>query len=192
MYPFNSDTYLRYLNSTKYNISNTPFQDVYKLDTTLGFLSTPKESNSWVKTGYNANLFLNTLIFDSKNNQDSILNTPYFHSALYKDFISSDGYGKYVRSSYLLLNSLPFRMLDDKIKFISRGNDIRIGDMLKEVSSTHYIPYHLILKWGSIYHRYKKYLLEKHNLKVIKKRLRNAQNFNKMNYKIEELNSSIK
>lgn len=34
----------------------------------------------------------------------------------------------------------------------------------------------------------KKYLLEKHNLKVIKKRLRNAQNFNKMNYKIEELN----
>ena len=160
VYPFNSDTYLRYLNSTKYNISNTPFQDVYKLDTTLGFLSTPKESNSWVKTGYNTNLFLNTLIFDSKNNQDSILNTPYFHNALYKDFISSDGYGKYVRSSYLLLNSLPFRMLDDKIKFISRGNDIRIGDMLKEVSSTHYIPYHLILKWGSIYHRYKKYLLD--------------------------------
>ena len=160
IYPFNSSTYLNYIGSTTYNISNTPFIDVYKLDTQNGFVSTPKESAAWIKSSvaFGSNMFLNTLLLDSKNNQSSILNTPYFHNAIYKDFTSSDIKGKYVRSSYLLLNSLPFKSLDDKIKFTERGNEVRIGDMFKEVSATHYIPYHLILKYGSIYHRYKKYL----------------------------------
>ena len=39
-----------------------------------------------------------------------------------------------------------------------------MSSLFREVNASHYIPYHLILKWGSIYHRYKAnhhYLMKK-------------------------------
>ena len=35
-----------------------------------------------------------------------------------------------------------------------------MSNIFKEISSTHFIPYHLMVKWGSIYHRYKTYVLD--------------------------------
>jgi hypothetical protein len=56
------------------------------------------------------------------------------------------------------LTSLPFLDLEDSIQF---GDDTRPYDnvnliaLFKEIGSTHYVPYHLICKWGAMYHRYK-------------------------------------
>ena len=35
-----------------------------------------------------------------------------------------------------------------------------MSNLFREVGVTHFIPYHLILKWGSMYHRYKTFVLE--------------------------------
>jgi hypothetical protein len=58
----------------------------------------------------------------------------------------------------LLLTSLPFLDLDDKIEFADYNGSydpIRLTTLFREVSATHYVPYHLMCKWGAIYHRYK-------------------------------------
>ena len=34
-----------------------------------------------------------------------------------------------------------------------------MSSLFREIGSTHYVPYHLILKWGSIYHRYKEHII---------------------------------
>ena len=59
-------------------------------------------------------------------------------------------------SAYLLLNSLPFKDLEDKVL----QDQTRMSSLFKEIGASHYVPYHLMLKWGSIYHRYKKKILE--------------------------------
>ena len=64
--------------------------------------------------------------------------------------------------AYLLLNSLPFVDLDDQITF--DGKSILTSSLFREVSSTHFIPYHLLLKWGSIYHRYKTHLIDGYDI----------------------------
>mgnify|MGYP000686695524 CR=1 FL=1 len=61
---------------------------------------------------------------------------------------------------------LPFKDLEDTLTFSStsteKGSSVNMASMFKEVGSTHYVPYHLMLKWGSIYHRYKKYIIDEH------------------------------
>ncbi|MEY4573137.1 MAG: hypothetical protein RLZ10_2415, partial [Bacteroidota bacterium] len=99
-----------------------------------------------------------------ENEYVNILNTPYFHKQLYSDFTNGRSYGKYAGSAYLLLNSLPYKNLEDQITFFERGSTVRISNMFKEVAATHYVPYHLMLKWGSLYHRYKKKLLENEDI----------------------------
>jgi hypothetical protein len=72
--------------------------------------------------------------------------------------------GKYVGSAYLLLNSLPFKDLEDTLTFSATLTDpsssVNMASMFKEVGASHYVPYHLMLKWGSLYHRYKKYIID--------------------------------
>ena len=81
------------------------------------------------------------------------------------DFLTQTSNGKYVGSAYLLLNSLPFKDLEDTLTFSTSSSSVNMASMFKEVGATHYVPYHLMLKWGSIYHRYKKYLIE--NIDII-------------------------
>lgn len=173
IYPFNSDTYLGYLkkNSTanpkvtgstftiddlKYNgTSNT---GIFQIDSTKGFIVTPHNPESWIQSGYVDNMFLKQMVNKDVTTTVSILNTPYFHKQLYSDFNKDEQYGRYVGSSYLLLNSLPFLNLDDIITFDDKT--ILMSSLFREISSTHFVPYHLLLKWGSIYHRYKKKILD--------------------------------
>jgi len=77
---------------------------------------------------------------------------------LFNDFLKGGSDGRYVGSAYLLLNSLPYKDLDDHITF--NGESVLMSSLFREVGSTHYVPHHLLLKWGSIYHRYKKYILD--------------------------------
>jgi hypothetical protein len=166
IYPFNSDTYLSYLNQTKFTIDEFRIGGNLSVDPKQGFIVSPINPNAWVKTGgdYNKNIFTQKINVNDTN--INILNTSYFHNQLYFDFTKTGSYGKYVGSAYLLLNSLPFYDLEDKISFDQAINyfggsaaPIRMSSLFREVGSTHYVPYHLILKWGAIYHRYKNYLL---------------------------------
>jgi hypothetical protein len=164
VYPFNSTTYLSYINKTSYDISNLTYLDLFRVETKKGFINTPNEPKAWIgQLTYLDNMFKNTLKLKD-NEFVNILNTPYFHKQLYSDFTNGKSYGKYAGSAYLLLNSLPYKNLEDTILFTERLTSVRMSDMLKEIASTHYIPYHLILKWGSLYHRYKKKLLENEDI----------------------------
>lgn len=160
IYPFNSSEYLSYIKKSSFE-DNLEFTKIFQVDTKLGFISTPIEPKSWIKSEYITNLFSQKLTIG--NSDVNILNTPYFHEQLFNDYLSTKSAGKYVGSAYLLLNSLPFYDLQDTLTF--SGNSVNMAAMFKEVGSTHYVPYHLMLKWGSIYYRYKKYLIE--NIDII-------------------------
>ena len=156
IYPFNSSLYLNYLGKDEFNTDDLNLKNLFNVRTTEGFIVGPKLPINWVKPGKSSNIFGEKLQLNKKSSTN-ILNTPYFHKQLSSDFNKSS-YGKYVGSAYLLLNSLPFIDLEDKFDFVN--GTTRLSSMFKEVAATHYVPYHLILKWGSLYHRYKKYLTE--------------------------------
>jgi hypothetical protein len=93
----------------------------------------------------------------------SMLNTPYFINAIqngvYNSRISGNTY-PYVQAAYLFLNSLPLATLREKYKSLSNNviTDLDyISSALKKFGAIHKLPYAWILKYGSIWHRYKKY-----------------------------------
>ena len=158
VYPFNTPTYLSYINKTKFDTAELKPNGTLSLNLSEGFICSPIDGKAWVNSVYTENLFGQYFkISNSKTETStSILNTPFFHKQLHDDFIKSSPYGKFASSAYLFLNSLPFKDLNDEIEF--NGNKTRMSTMFREVGATHFIPYYLILKWGSIYHRYKTYI----------------------------------
>jgi hypothetical protein len=171
IYPFSSKLYLDYINEKTFSNDEFKFAGALKVDTVNGFITSTADSKSWVKDKYETNLFSNKFVYGytyavnnfmafSLPSSVSMLNTPYFHRQIYNDFFKTSRYGKYAGSAYLLLNSLPFRDLEDRIKFGLKPEGVRVSSLFREVGATHFIPYHLLLKWGSLYHRYKKYILE--------------------------------
>lgn len=93
----------------------------------------------------------------------SMLNTPYFVNAVqngvYNSRISGNTY-PYVQAAYLFLNSLPLATLREKYKSLSNNitTDLDyISSSLKKFGAVHKLPYAWILRYGSIWHRYKKY-----------------------------------
>jgi len=165
IYPYNSSLYLNYLNKKEFNSDDLNIKNFLSVNTKEGFISTPIESNMWVKDAYIDDLFSQNLKIQN-NESVNILNTPYFHKQLFNDFTKGNSNGKYVGSAYLLLNSLPFLDLEDNVStyfgpsgnFLTKPNKARMSSLFREVNASHYIPYHLILKWGSIYHRYKTFI----------------------------------
>jgi len=162
IYPFNSSIYLDYLNKTEFTDDNFKFNGILSVNPSQGFVCSPIDPFSWIKTDFTSTNSVSVLDMFSqklKNNDTSvnILNTPYFHKQLKSDFNKSSKFGKYAGTSYLLLNSLPFLDLEDNITF--SGKTILMSSLFREVSSTHFIPYHLMLKWGALYHRYKKQII---------------------------------
>lgn len=150
IFPYSSDTYLGYIGKPNYYLDNFGYTNVFTLESSDGFICGKVDPNMWVQSGKTNNLFNERLKVG--NNLTHILNTPYFHNQLMTDF-SSKTFGRYVGSAYLLLNSLPFKDLDDTI-----SNGLRMASMFKEIGATHFVPYFLVLKWGSMYHRYKNYI----------------------------------
>jgi hypothetical protein len=169
IYPFNSSTYLPYLGQkAPFAEKNLYLNQILSVDTpNNNFIASPIEPTMWVKDGFTDNLFTNTIKINDIDKH--ILNTPYFHKQLFSDFAKTQSQGKYVGSSYLLLNSLPFKDLDDEINAVQlqaltnglfgAGNTL-VSTVFREIGASHHIPYHMMLKWGSIYHRYKKNITE--------------------------------
>lgn len=92
----------------------------------------------------------------------SILNTPYFvNSIIYgvqQEKANADY--PYVTAAWLFLNSLPLASLRERYKTLN-GTEITdldyIASCLKKFGGIHKLPYAWILKFGSIWHRYKVY-----------------------------------
>ncbi len=99
----------------------------------------------------------------SPRSTTSMLNTPYFINAIQNGVYNSRASGNtypYVQAAYLFLNSLPLATLREKYKSLT--NDVTtdldyISSTLKKFGGIHKLPYAWVLKYGSIWHRYKKY-----------------------------------
>jgi len=100
----------------------------------------------------------------------SMLNTPYFINAIqngvYNSRISGNTY-PYVQAAFLFLNSLPLATLREKYKTYTKPEPPQtngvttdldyISSALKKFGAIHKLPYAWVLKYGSIWHRYKRY-----------------------------------
>jgi len=93
----------------------------------------------------------------------SMLNTPYFINAIQNGVYNSrtsDPY-PYIQAAYLFINSLPLDTLRERYKTYSGGvtTDLDyIASVFKKFGAVHKVPYAWVLKMGSIWHRYKKYI----------------------------------
>jgi hypothetical protein len=89
------------------------------------------------------------------NTTTSMLNTPYFMNALLMEGDNTT----YERSAYLFLNSLPLSTLYEKyLNTTSSKKEDYIFSSFSKFSAVHKLPYAWILKIGSVYYRYKKYV----------------------------------
>ena len=161
-FPFNSSLYETYLGRSLQE-KDYKYKDLLFLNINDSFISSPIKPESWIQYGFEQNIFSNKIKLSGiKDNGDPIdfyenlLNTPYFHKQLWNDFFKGGVNERYVGSAYLLLNSLPYKNLDEEITF--SGNTVLMSSLFKEIGATHFVPYYLLLKWGAQYHRYKKYL----------------------------------
>ena len=93
----------------------------------------------------------------------SMLNTPYFINAIQNGVYNSrtsDPY-PYIQAAYLFVNSLPLDTLRERYKTYSNGvtTDLDyMASVFKKFGAIHKVPYAWVLKMGSIWYRYKKYI----------------------------------
>lgn len=97
------------------------------------------------------------------NQTVSMLNTPYFINSIQEGVSKFRNYdtNPFVSSAYLFLNSLPLSTLREKYK--KYDNNITtdldyIFATIKKFGALHNVPYVWVLKLGSIWYRYKKYI----------------------------------
>jgi len=96
----------------------------------------------------------------------SMLNTPYFSNAMSEGVMNEINKvpSPYIKASYLFLNSLPLASLRElTIKQLKQDAKMpEFGDYvfstLNQLSAVHPLPYAWILKYGSIWHRYKNFI----------------------------------
>jgi hypothetical protein len=136
-----------------------------------GFTSTDEIShatiNNFYKVRYNnptkrmlseGNVFYNENKFVNTSQTTSILNTPYFTNSII-DAANTAGDTKFIKSAYLLLNSLPLSTLYERLlnEKTNEKSDYIFASLTK-FSAIHKIPYAWILKMGSVWYRYKNYV----------------------------------
>mgnify|MGYP007090453255 CR=1 FL=1 len=94
----------------------------------------------------------------------SLLNTPYFINSIISgvELNKTKDKNAFVPLGYLYLNSMPLITTKEKLKNINNDGTITDLDYLaatfKKYSAIHQVPYAWVLKYGSIWHRYKKYV----------------------------------
>ena len=90
----------------------------------------------------------------------SMLNTPFFINAIQNGVFNfrykSNDLSPYKAAAYYFLNSLPLATLREKYKSQDSSTDLDyIVSTIKKFGGVHRLPYAWILKYGSIWHRYK-------------------------------------
>jgi hypothetical protein len=161
-------TFNRPVTNFSYLIKQNPYTTVQSSNigtfgpTGVGYLYSFRNPNDFVATEGYVDGDTPTRAVGSRTTT-SMLNTPYFINAIqngvYNSRISGNTY-PYVQAAYLFLNSLPLATLREKYK--SYENNVTtdldyISSALKKFGAIHKLPYAWILKFGSIWHRYKKY-----------------------------------
>ena len=97
------------------------------------------------------------------NQTTSMLNTPYFVNSIsngVENFRNNNLY-PYKEAAYLFLNSLPLTTLREKYKTLNGTTTTDLDYMFatfKKFGSVHKLPYAWVLKYGSIWHRYKSWI----------------------------------
>jgi hypothetical protein len=103
----------------------------------------------------------NNLISDQTT---SMLNTPYFINAIQKGVYNfrynSGDLAPYKLAAYLFLNSLPLATLKERYKLVDDTNNTTnelsyIMSTIKKFGAIHKLPYAWVVKYGSLWHRYK-------------------------------------
>ena len=147
-------TNFNYLNVTVPNILN--FQDDLKTfyESSTFDKQLPTEGNLRYNN-YNGNV--------SSEQTTSIFNTPYFVNSIQegvKNF-RNNGQSPFVSSAYYFINSLPLATLKEKYKTYENNvaSDLDyIFASFKKYGAIHKVPYAWVLKLGSVWHRYKKFV----------------------------------
>jgi len=98
--------------------------------------------------------------FLTETQTTSILNTPYFinaiQSGVYNFRYKPNDLSSYKQAAYLFLNSLPLASLREKYRSYNEPNDLSyILSTIKKFGAVHKLPYAWVVKYGSIWHRYK-------------------------------------
>ena len=161
---------------TSFITTNTP--NSIRPITNFVYLSgqTPNVINSTdLKTWYQSRTFENQLITEGNvryfnysgevtdNQTTSMLNTPYFINSIQqgvKNFRDNDEH-PFIASAYLFINSLPLATMREKFKTYDNNTATDLDYIfaaLKKFGAVHKLPYAWILKFGSIWHRYKTYI----------------------------------
>ena len=103
----------------------------------------------------------------SRYQTTSLLNTPYFVNAIMEGVnnIKTGNQYPYKNLGYLFLNSLPISTFREKTlsaeitnTIIAERQNNYLSSIFNKVSAIHKLPYAFILKYGSIWHRYKTYI----------------------------------
>jgi len=103
----------------------------------------------------------------SETQTTSLLNTPYFINSIIEgvDNYKNGNPYPYKNLAYLFLNSLPLSTLKEKSLFVTDDNGLSqqslksyLSAIFNKTSAIHKLPYAWILKYGSIWHRYKNYI----------------------------------
>ena len=99
----------------------------------------------------------------TKKQTNTILNTPYFVNAISKgvELEKISGDTPYATLGYLFLNSLPLITTRERLKNRASGEEEDVDYLstsFNKISAYHKLPYAWVLKYGSIWHRYKRYV----------------------------------
>jgi hypothetical protein len=147
---------------SNFNYKNNVFNQEINLSNLKSFYETRKYQNQFITEG-NLN-YVNYSGTVSSNQTTSIFNTPYFINAIQKGVYNfryeTFNLYPYKSAAFLFLNSLPLSTLREKYKnFDETNNSTTELDYListfKKFGAVHKLPYAWVLKYGSIWHRYK-------------------------------------
>jgi hypothetical protein len=151
---------------SNYNYINKIYDQTLVLNKLSNFYKTRTIKDQFITEG---NVFYGNYNGGVNANQTtSILNTPYFVNAIQKgvyNFRYSQDSSPYKAAAYLFLNSLPLNTLREKYKLVDTQNNTTqelnyIISTLKKYGAIHKLPYAWIVKYGSIWHRYKTFVNE--------------------------------
>ena len=158
---FNNDD----TNEKKRPITNFNYKaDVFSQnidDTTINFKTF--YNNRKIEEQFTTEGNLNYFNYDgylTETQTTSILNTPYFINAIqngvYNFRYKPNDLSSYKQAAYLFLNSLPLASLREKYRSYNEPNDLSyILSTIKKFGAVHKLPYAWVVKYGSIWHRYK-------------------------------------
>ena len=147
---------------TNFNYIKSVFEQTINIDNLKTFYTNRLIKNQYITEG---NVFYKNYNGQLTSDQTtSMLNTPYFINAIqqgvYNFRYNTSDSAPFKVAAYLFLNSLPLATLKEKYKLFDDANNSTnelsyIISTLKKFGGIHKLPYAWVVKYGSLWHRYK-------------------------------------